>query len=351
MFCSCHIGARGGDREWPVLEQFENSTTSILIDADQESMEHLKENRGSKSNEFIFSYVMGEKDGDCQLYHTLSPYLTSALKPMELLEDWNLFWFGTDYVLKEAVAVIKKESLKQRALEKLYLTDLKHVPRPDFLSIDTQGCELNIIKGSGFVLNENIIGIMSEVEFQRLYKEQPLFGDICKYLHDKDFFFVGFDGMLQVTPYRYSLGLRGRGFDYTANALFLKKPDTAFSESYEKTMKLAFCATIYGVFEITWRCFDLLNSISYFETFNPASIQEIFLHELKNAYKNSPIVLPPSIKEEIEGSGSNQKLKAIDLKQTEIFNVLQKYGLNEQANLLNENYKKAFQHLRNTVKE
>ena len=350
MFCSCHIGARGGDREWPVLEQFENSTTSILIDADQESMEQLKEKRGSKNNEFIFSYVMGDRDGDCQLYHTLSPYLTSALRPMELAEDWNLFWFGTDYVLKEAVAVIKKESLKQRALDKLYLSDLKHVPRPDFLSIDTQGSELDIIKGSGLILDENIIGIMSEVEFHRLYEAQPLFGDICEYLQDRDFFFVGFNGMQQVTPYRYSLGLRGKGFDYTANALFLKRPDTVFSESYEKTIKLAFCATIYGAFEITWRCFDLLNSISFFETFNPASIQEIFLLELKNAYKNTPTVLPPSIKEEIEGESSKQKLDDIDLDKSEVFNILQKYGLNEQANSLNENYKKAFQHLKNTIK-
>jgi len=28
MFVSCHIGARGGDRGWHVLEQFENTTTS-----------------------------------------------------------------------------------------------------------------------------------------------------------------------------------------------------------------------------------------------------------------------------------------------------------------------------------
>ena len=45
MFSSCHIGARCGDREWPVLEQFENSTTSILIDADQESLEKIKKTR------------------------------------------------------------------------------------------------------------------------------------------------------------------------------------------------------------------------------------------------------------------------------------------------------------------
>lgn len=53
------------------------------------------------------------------------------------------------------------------------------MPRPDFLSIDAQGSELDIIKGSGFILDENIIGIMSEEEFHRLYDAQPLFGDIC----------------------------------------------------------------------------------------------------------------------------------------------------------------------------
>lgn len=187
---------------------------------------------------------------------------------------------------------------------------------------------------------------MSEVEFHKLYEAQPLFGDICEYLQDRDFFFVGFNGMQQVTPYRYSLGLRRRGFDYTANALFLKRPDTVFSESYEKPIKLAFCSTIYGAFEITWRCFDLLNSISFFETIDPTSIQEMFMLDLNNAYKSTLAIFPPSIKEELEGISVKPHVESMDLNNSEIFCVLQKYGLNEQANSLNENYRKALQHLK-----
>lgn len=126
----------------------------------------------------------------------------------------------------------------------------------------------------------------------------------------------------------------------------MKKPGTVFSEGHEKTLKLAFCASIYGVFEITWRCFDLLNSTSFFETFNPASIQELFMLDLNNAYKSTLPIFPPSIKEELEGISVKPHVESMDLNNSKMFCVLQKYGLNEQANSLNENYRKALQHLK-----
>ena len=50
MLVSCHIGAPGGDRRRPVLEKIDNIITSTLIDADLESIEKLKEKRGSKNS-------------------------------------------------------------------------------------------------------------------------------------------------------------------------------------------------------------------------------------------------------------------------------------------------------------
>lgn len=343
MFVSCHIGARGGDREWPINEKFEKTTTSILIDADKESMDLLKKTNQGKENEYIYSYAVGENAGSCNLYHTLSPYLTSTLKPKQTSEDWNLFWFGTDYVLKEAGEIKKTENIQQYSLNDLYLGPLKNIPKPDFLSLDTQGNELHIIQGLGDLLEQNIIGLVSEVEFHELYDSQPLFGEVCSFLNKKNFYFVGFNNMIQVSPFRCPIGLRGRGFDFTANALFLRKPDKVFSESSKKTLKLAFCAAILNTFEITWRCLDLLDAKKFFETFKPEDIQEEFLIDLHKAYQQAPKVFPPTVKEEIEGKKDlSWKKEKWKFKDNKIGLVLEKYGLKSQASFLKNICEKAF---------
>ena len=48
----------------------------------------------------------------------------------------------------------------------------------DFLKLDTEGTEFEILQGATGQLERNILGIRSEVNFQREYKNQPLFGDI-----------------------------------------------------------------------------------------------------------------------------------------------------------------------------
>jgi len=51
----------------------------------------------------------------------------------------------------------------------------------DYLKIDTQGSELDILKGAGELLRTTKM-IECEVEFVPLYKQQPLFEDVERYL-------------------------------------------------------------------------------------------------------------------------------------------------------------------------
>ena len=61
----------------------------------------------------------------------------------------------------------------------------------DYIKIDVQGSELNILKHGQNVLKDVLV-IESEVEFLPLYKEQPLFGDIQIYLNKKGLSFHKF---------------------------------------------------------------------------------------------------------------------------------------------------------------
>jgi FkbM family methyltransferase len=58
------------------------------------------------------------------------------------------------------------------------------------LKVDVQGFELNVLKG-GIKLLSQIDYLLLEVTYQTLYKGQPLFGDIYKFLNSHGFEFAG----------------------------------------------------------------------------------------------------------------------------------------------------------------
>ena len=62
--------------------------------------------------------------------------------------------------------------------------------RPDAIKIDTQGYELEILKGAGDVLT-NVKLVELEVEFNEQYQGQPLFSDVDLYMRSKGFALLG----------------------------------------------------------------------------------------------------------------------------------------------------------------
>lgn len=58
----------------------------------------------------------------------------------------------------------------------------------DYLKIDAQGSELDILKGAGDLLHTTKV-IECEVEFVPIYKDQPLFEDVKQYLESYGFRF------------------------------------------------------------------------------------------------------------------------------------------------------------------
>jgi FkbM family methyltransferase len=60
--------------------------------------------------------------------------------------------------------------------------------RPDvsFIKLDTQGSELDILRGGVDVL-KNCVGCEVEVEFSAIYKEQPLFHDVDRFMKAQGF--------------------------------------------------------------------------------------------------------------------------------------------------------------------
>ena len=61
------------------------------------------------------------------------------------------------------------------------------ITAPDFIELDTQGSELEILQGAGAILTGSVLGIQVEVEFAPMYLNQPLFADVDRFLRERGF--------------------------------------------------------------------------------------------------------------------------------------------------------------------
>jgi FkbM family methyltransferase len=63
----------------------------------------------------------------------------------------------------------------------------------DFLKLDVEGAELEILNGAESLMATSILGVRSEVCFSQVYKDAPLFGDLDRKIRDFDFQLVNLD--------------------------------------------------------------------------------------------------------------------------------------------------------------
>ena len=84
--------------------------------------------------------------------------------------------------------------------------NFRKIPHIDLLWMDIQGSELNALQGLNEKLNDVKL-IHLEVEFFEIYKDQPLFHHIKKFLNENGFYLIGFTSFSQ----------------YSADAVFVNK--------------------------------------------------------------------------------------------------------------------------------
>ncbi len=63
----------------------------------------------------------------------------------------------------------------------------------DFLKLDTEGTELEILRGAEHQLNSGILGVRAEVNFERTFLGKELFGTIHEFMLDRDFQLLNLD--------------------------------------------------------------------------------------------------------------------------------------------------------------
>ncbi len=170
------VGARFGvPKQW---DCFGDIVTIIGFEPD--IIECGKLNLQAQENNLTIRFLpiaLSCKKEERALNITKSPGCSSLLKPNRKILN--------QFPDAERFDIVKATQLSTLSLDSV-LED-NNIDDVDFIKIDTQGTELNILQGAELALSKGVFGIAVEVELTQLYEGQPLFSDVDMYLRDKGF--------------------------------------------------------------------------------------------------------------------------------------------------------------------
>jgi FkbM family methyltransferase len=263
-----HIGGRDGTRGFPYLQAFESDLINVLYDADPECIDQIRQrNSILKSENYVFPICLGETPGKVKFHVNLDPFTSSILQTNPEYQDFYAPQGDLDYCWGESSRTMEIHEFDVETIDHVFEHKLLNCPPPDFLSVDAQGSEFEILCGARQTLENSILGLVLEVEFHPIYENQKLFGDIFRLLSQHEFYFVKFLRFIEFAPHRAPLGLRGDCFQIAADALFLKRSrprSVARDSPCERSLKLAklaFIAVAFGQMEYALSVLDQHESL------------------------------------------------------------------------------------------
>jgi FkbM family methyltransferase len=308
-----HVGARGFGVSFNPPRRFAPDIVNVLYEADADAAAKMSQRnplqRLRLGDYFVLPYALGRARGPATLHVTQNSYASSLLEPDQAFYRYYCElatapgMYDVDY--EDMLRVEKKIDIEVNALDELFASGKIPCPiTPDFLSIDTQGTELEILAGAQNVIDQGVVGIVTEVEILSMYRNQPLLGDMLSYMNRHGFYFAGFTDFYEVSPYRTPIGLRSRGLPAFGDALFLRRFDAPeldaldISERFLKLTKLGFISIVFGHLDYGLAALDASEKLR--ASVEPALLKQLarrrfwsFLRRTKAAAAAVRPVMPP----------------------------------------------------------
>jgi len=216
----------------------------IGIEADAAECERLTA-RQKPRHEYIAA-ALGRSAEARTLYVTKNPACSSLLRPnSELLAPFGEM---SDFFIVEREVAVSTIPLDM-CLARHSITSV------DFLELDTQGAELEVLEGAERVLDASVLGLLIEVEFAPMYHDQPLFGDVDRFMRSR-----GFE-LFDLMRYRVRRGplastIPTRGQLLWGRAFYLRAPSRCQSPAMLR--RLAGLAALAGIPDLT---LDILSRV------------------------------------------------------------------------------------------
>jgi FkbM family methyltransferase len=168
-----------GDGATPYDALIANGLGTVVGFEPQED-ECQKLNDRAKPGRRFLPYALG--DGSMRTFHLTHKSMTSSLY------EPNAALLKRFSGLAEMVEIAREIPMQTHRLD-----DLADLGGCDYLKVDVQGAELDVIRGGEKTLRGALVAEL-EVEFVELYKGQPLFADIDRAMRELGFTLYNFQG-------------------------------------------------------------------------------------------------------------------------------------------------------------
>jgi FkbM family methyltransferase len=288
-----HVGGRWGNHPFPRLPAFAGDFIEVLYEADTDAIAAIQEAGKDRPGELIvIPACLADSDGEGLLHIYVNPGLTSLRELSRALDHRYQNTFGVDFDFgDDGARLLQKRKVATRRLDGLIAAQPAPCPPPDFLSLDVQSGEYEVLLGARDALEHSICGLIVEVEFGEMYVGQRRFQDVYDLLDGAGFDFVRFLAIGE-TSVRSPLGFRGGGYQDFADALFLRRCDRVPGGDAgrgEMLTKLCFFALSFGVVELAVQCLTALHGA----TLPQAMAYERFVAACRDVYERDAKLLPP----------------------------------------------------------
>jgi len=262
------VGSRGGlEHHWT---NYDNAVQFIGFEPDSEECERLNNSLNSGSNSRFYPVALYKDKGSYVFYHNQAS-AASGLYPADQ---------------KIVSRFPDEENLKIRKTSIIHTTDFDsfikdyNIPDIDFMKIDAEGADLDILKGSINQLKKSVLGISCEVFFAPWRGEGRGFSEIEQFLRPLGFRLYdlnlyryakkSFPGIDSVAP--FAGGTAHYGQIVLGQAIFFRDP---VAEIENKKILLS-----------DWDETRILKAVSLFEVFR---LPDCAIELIDTAFKNKII--------------------------------------------------------------
>tara|TARA_B100000214_G_scaffold81545_1_gene55316 strand:- start:129 stop:1007 length:879 start_codon:yes stop_codon:yes gene_type:complete len=244
QFTMLEIGCLDLNQE-PFYELLEFFPGSKLIGFEAETSDCERMNSNAKEGVRYYPILLGGKNEIRTFYVTQAQMCCSLYEPNYELN--NLY---NNLQCAELKDITQVETV---TMDKFVIDN--NIGPVDFIKIDVQGAELEIFKSGNQVL-KNVLSIVSEVMFIPHYKEQPLFGDIAKFLDNRGLMFhkfLGFGGRT-LKPFVFNNNPNKTSQQIWSDTLFLRNVQNILYLENKEMLKLSILSFLYGCYDFSLYC-------------------------------------------------------------------------------------------------